>query len=74
MVYRLFKKKIGSGAIVTSKAGVNVNEMLAQELYKPLTKISKTGKVYARFKDNIWASGLPEMGSLSPKNVVLKYL
>ena len=33
-------------------------------------------KVYARFKDNIWAVDLPETQSLSPKNknVFIKYL
>ena len=44
MMCKLFDKKIGSGA--------NVNELLAQELHKPVKKI-KRRKVYAMFKDNI---------------------
>ena len=44
MLCKLFGKKIESGA--------NVNELLAQELHKPVKKI-KRRKVYARFKDNI---------------------
>ena len=31
----------------------NVNEMLTQELHKPVLKIIQKRKVYARFKDNI---------------------
>ena len=31
-------------------------------------------KVYARFKNNIWAADLAEMGSLSSKNKNVKYL
>ena len=55
-----FDKKTGSGT--------GVNEQLAEELHKPVTKKFKGRKVYARFKDNIWAADLAEMGSLSLKN------
>ena len=59
---------------MTSKAGVSVNEQLAEELHKPVTKKFKRRKVYARFKDNIWAADLAEMESLSSKNKNVKYL
>ena len=36
MVYNFFNEKAGSGAIVTSKAGISVNEKLAKELHKPV--------------------------------------
>ena len=45
MVYQFFVNKIGSG--------VNVNEVLAQELNIPEIKKFKGRKVYAKFKDNI---------------------
>ena len=48
-----------------SKVKANVNEVLAQELQKPVIIIFKRRKVYARFKRNIWAADLAEMGSLS---------
>ena len=64
MVYKFFDKKTG--------LGVSVNEQLAEELHKPV--ITKGRKVYARFKDNIWAADLAEMKSLSSKNKNLKYL
>ena len=34
----------------------------------------KKRKVYGRFKDNIWAVDLAELGSLSSKNKNVKYL
>ena len=50
------------------KMKANVNEMLTQELHKPVIKKIQKMKVYARFKDNILAADLAEMGSLSSKN------
>ena len=66
MVYKFFDKKTGSGA--------SVNEQLAEEVHKQVTKKFKRRKVYARFKDNIWAADLAEMESLSSKNKNVKYL
>ena len=66
MVYRFFDKKTGSG--------ISVNEQVAEELHKPVTKNFKRRKVYARFKENIWAADLVEMDSLSSKNQHVKYL
>ena len=65
-VYRLFDKKTGSG--------ISVNEQLAEELHKSVIKKLKRRKVYARFKDNIWAADLAEMESLPSKNKNVKYL
>ena len=67
IVHRLFDKKTGLGA--------SVNEHhLALELYKPVIKKFKRRKVYARFKDTIWAADLAEMGSLFSKNGGVKFL
>ena len=63
MVCKFFDKKTGSG--------VSVNEQLAEELHKPVTKKVKRRKVYATFTDNIWAADLAEMESLSSKNIML---
>ena len=46
-------------------------EQLAEELHKPVVKKFKSGKVYVRFKDNIWAAGLAEMELLSWKNKII---
>ena len=53
---------------------MRVNEQLVEELHKPVTKKFKRRKVYAIFKDNIWAADLAEMGSLSCKNKNIKHL
>ena len=53
---------------------VNGNEVLAQELHKPMIKKFKRRKVYPRFKDNIWAAHLAEMESLSSRKQGVKYL
>ena len=66
MFYKLFDKKAGSA--------ISVNDQLDEKLHKPVVKNSKRRKVYARFKDNILAEGLTEMGSLSSKNKNVKYL
>ena len=66
MVYKFFEKKTGSA--------VGLNEQLAEELHKPITKKFKRRKVNARLKDNIWVADLAEMESLSSKNKNVKYL
>ena len=38
MVYKFFDRKSGLGTIATSKAGMSVNEQLAEELDKPEIK------------------------------------
>ena len=60
--------RIGSG----TKA--NVNEVVPQELHKPVTKKFKRRKMRATFKDNIWAADLADIGSISSKTGGIKYL
>ena len=66
MVYRFFDKNTGSG--------ISINEQLAEELHKPVTKKIKRRNVYARSKDNIREAGLAEMESFSSKNKNVIYL
>ena len=66
MEYKNFDKKTGLRA--------SVNEQLAQELHKQVIKKLKRKKVYGRFKDNIWATDLAKMRSLSCFNCGVKYL
>ena len=66
MVYKFFDNKTGSG--------ISVNDQLIEELHKPVIKKIKSRKVFARFKDNIWAADLAEMESLFSKNKNIKYL
>ena len=59
MLYKFFVKKTGSG--------VSVNEQLAKELHKPVSKEFKRRKIYERFKDNNWAADLAEIRPLYSK-------
>ena len=52
---------------------MSVNEGLAPELHKPVTEKIEKRKLYSRFKDNILAADLIEMGSLSSFNHGAKY-
>ena len=45
---------------------MSVNEQLAEDLHKPVTKKFKR-KSNARFKDNIWAEDLAEMDNCLPR-------
>ena len=47
--------------------------MQTQKLHKPVINKFKRNKVYSRFKDNIWAADLADMGLLSSKNWGVKY-
>ena len=65
VVYKRFDKKIKA----------NVNQVLAQDLHKPVIKKFKRRKVYERFKGNLWAASLAESASsYSKKNHGVKYL
>ena len=44
MVYKTFNKKTGPGTTAASKAGVSINEQLAEELHKPVIKKFKRKK------------------------------
>ena len=74
MVYTFFHKKTGSRAIAKTKVGVSLNEELAEDLHMPVIKKFKRWKVFVRFKDNVWAADLAEMGSLSSNSRNVKYL
>ena len=66
MFYKIFDRKTGSET--------SVNEQLAEELHKPAVKKFKKRKIFARFKDNIWAADLTQMESSPSKNKKVKYL
>ena len=68
MVYQFFDEKTGSGAKASAI------EELSQELHKLIMKRFKRRRVYAKFKDNIWAADLAEMGSFFSEDWGVKYL
>ena len=50
------------------------DKTLGSELHKPVIKSFKRRKIYARFKDNIWAADLAEMRAVSSNIPNVKYL
>ena len=59
--------------LIGTRSGNSLNEQLAEELHKQVSKKSKRRKVYARYKNNISVADLAEMESLSSKNKSVKY-
>ena len=53
---------------------MSVNEQLAEQLHKPVSKKIKRRNFYARFKDNIWVADLTKMESLFSENKNVKCL
>ena len=66
MVYEFVDKK--------TEPGKSLNEQLAEQLHKTVTKKFKRRKIYARFKDNIQAANVCEIKSSTSKNKNVKYL
>ena len=66
MVYNFFDKK-------TKGYRLN-NEILAEELHKPIIKKFKRRKFYSSFKDNIWGIDLADMSLINKFNKGIKYL
>ena len=64
IIYIVFDKKKKK----KEETDANVNEVLPQELHKPLIKKIKGNNVLTRYKDNISEADLAEMGSLSSFN------
>ena len=78
MVYKLFDKKFkGSGVTLANKSAIKYipqNEQLAEELHKPIIRKFKKRKVYAAFKDNIWAADVADMQLINKFNKEFKFL
>ena len=68
MVYKFFGSKVASLDKKTmSGKGMKNNEILAEELHRPVIKKFNKRKVYSQFKDNIWGVNLADTQSLSKK-------
>ena len=50
------------------------NNILAEELHKPVIQKFNKRKVYSQFRDNMWGVDLADTQSLSKKNKGIKYL
>ena len=57
-----------------SKNEIKQNEQLAEELHKPIIRISEKRKVLQSFKDNIWGTDLADMKLLSNFKKGIRFL
>ena len=73
MVYKFFNERTKRSGINLQAKSLN-NEILAEELHKPIIKIFKRRKVYSSFKDNIWGVDLADMQLISQYNKGIRYL
>ena len=73
MVYKFFDSNVAplDKKTMSGKGTKEVNEILAEELHKPIIKKFNKRKVYLQFRDNIWGVDLAYMQSLSKKIKVL---
>ena len=62
MVYKFFNERTKRSRINLQANSLN-NEILAEELHKPIIKNFQRRKVYSSFKDNIWDVDLADMQS-----------
>ena len=58
----------------SSLEGTKNNEILAEELRKPVIKKFDKRTVYSQFKDNMWGVDLADMQSLSRKDKGIKFI
>ena len=73
IVYKFFNERTkGSG--INLQKNYLYNEILAEELHKPIIKKIKRRKVYSSFEDNIWGVDLADMQLISKYNKGTRYL
>ena len=73
IVYKFFNERTKGSGINLQANSLN-NEILAEELHKPIIKIFKRRKVYSSCKDNIWRVNLADMQLISKYNKGIRYL
>ena len=79
MVYTFFDKKTKGSRVTTlaNKSAVKStpqNEQLAEESHKHIVRKFQKRRVYASYKDAIWAADLAEVQSLSKYNKGFRFL
>ena len=74
LVYKFFDKKTKGNGVTLANKSIPQNEQLAEELHKPIIQKFNKRKVYATFKDNIWAADLADMQLISKFNKGFRFL
>ena len=73
MVYKFFNERTKGSGINLQANSLN-NEILAEELHKPIIKNFKRRKVYSSFKDVIWDVDLANVELISKYNKGIRCL
>ena len=73
MVFKFFNEKTKGSGINLQANSLN-NEVLTEELHKPIIKNFKRRKVYSTFKDSIWGVDLAAMQLISKYNKGIRHL
>ena len=73
MVYKFFNER-AKGSGMNLQANSPNDEILAEELHKPIIKNFKRRKVYSNFKDNILGVDLADMQLISKYSKGIRYL
>ena len=73
MVYKFLNEKTRRSGINLQENSLN-NEILAEELHKPIIKKFKRRNVYSSLKDNIWGVDLADMQLISKYNEGIRYI
>ena len=71
MVYKCFDKKSNGSGI---KNEIKENQQLANKLHKPIIRKFKKRRVYASYRDVIWAADLVDMQLINKFNKGFKFL
>ena len=66
-VYKFFDKRTKGHGLKYNKK-LNENEILGEELHKPIIKNFKRRKVYSSFKDHVWGVDLADMSVINKFN------
>ena len=71
MVYTFFDKKTSGGNVRNKNM---LNEQLAEELHKPITRKFKKQKVHSSFNNKIWGADLVDIQLISKFNKRIRFL
>ena len=71
MVYTFFDKKTSGGNVRNKNM---LNEQLAEELHKPITRKFKKRKVHSSFNNKIWGADLVDIQLISKFNKRIRFL
>ena len=74
MVYKFFDEKTKGSGVTLANKSIPQNELLAEEVHKPIIRKFLKTEVYSAFKGNIWAADLADMQLITNFNKGFRFL